>query len=140
MIRQTGDTMGEPSGGDEGILKPPSFHAGQPEDPPWELLSELLDRLNEEFGTTFTGISKRNLETIEQMLTENKDIEEAIAANNTEQNKKEFFMKKANEEFDKYFTEEYDFYEKTQKEEVKNSIVKAMFQNVTRRIMERRSN
>ena len=48
-------------------------------------------------------------------------------------------MKKANEEFDKYFTEEYDFYEKTQKEEVKNSIVKAMFQNVTRRIMERRS-
>jgi type I restriction enzyme R subunit len=139
LIRRTEDAIGDLSGGNEGILTPPTFATGQAEDPPWELLSELLNRLNEEYGTTFTEAQKKNIETIQQILTENKEVEDAILADNTEQNKEEFFMKKVNEEFDKYFTEEYDFYEKTQKEEIKNSIVRIMFHNVTRQIMERRS-
>lgn len=128
-IRQTEQVIAQPSG-EEGVLNPPGFHPGQPPDPPWESLSELIKRLNEEYGTIFSEADIANIEDVQNRIAENDEVKNAFNADNSEENTKDFVFKKLTEEFSKFFEERNDFYTKIQQKDLQNSIFQTIFDNV----------
>ena len=128
-IRQTKQVISEPSG-EEGVLNPPGFHSGQPPDPPWESLSDLIKRLNEEYGFIFSDSDIANIKDVQNRIVENEEIKNAFAADNSEENTRDFVYKKLDEEFSKYFEERNDFYTKIQQKDVQNSIFQTIFNNI----------
>ena len=61
MIKRGAQMIADPDDS-ESILTPPSFHSGPPEDPPLELLSDLIERLNEEFGADFSDAQLKKIQ------------------------------------------------------------------------------
>ena len=60
---------------------------------------------------------------------ENEEIKNAFAADNSEENTRDF-AQKLDEEFSKFFEERNDFYTKIQQKDVQNSIFQTIFNNI----------
>ena len=76
-------------------------------------------------------LNLRKFKNIENSLAENIEVQTALSADNTVSNKEAFVFKKMEEEIAKYFTDSYDFYEKIQKDDIKSSIFKTIYKNIT---------
>ena len=81
------------SSGEEGELKPTSFGKGVGKEEEKEKLSEIIERLNDRFGTEFSDTDKLSYDQIKEDIINNEDLAQK-AQTNTKDNFK-FSYKKA---------------------------------------------
>ena len=109
---------------EDGVLEPPSeFGAGGGQEEPFEFLSEIINRVNEQFGIDLTDEDKLDLENVHKRMVAHKEVEEVMNGNNSEQDKKEFFNKVLNDMFIEYVNDRFDFYKKVEDPKV-NTLIK----------------
>jgi type I restriction enzyme R subunit len=121
----------------QGIDETGGGHGG---DEPTDLLSEIIQTLNDSFDGDFTDDDKVRIEKIRKQIHENEDLRKVMEGDNTESNKRDIF----NSTFEKLLVslvgEHLDFYNKLS-EPKKNRFMKdRLFDSYSKSINETRTN
>lgn len=111
----------------EGQLEPHTFSVGEPEEQYFDLLSQLVGKVNELFGEGLTGEDKVDLRNVYNKMTQHEDVRSVIDGDNSEPNKKEFFKNRLNEEFLKYVNDRFEFYQKMEDKRMKDFITNTLY-------------
>jgi len=120
-------TVKIPLAEEEGELEPISTDVGRTKtEEPVDLLSHIIQVLNENFGTDLTEEDRVNLEKIEKRLEEDEELRKVYLGDNTESNKKFVFNKTFDEILQGLVDDSLDFYKKLT-EPKRNKYVKESF-------------
>jgi type I restriction enzyme R subunit len=119
------DTIGEldPMSSDSG--------GGKTEEP-LELLSQIIQKVNDTFGGVFTKEETTNLVNITQKVFESDDYKKVFNGNNSDDVKKDEFVKELIEEVTDYHDKNIDFYKKVMNEKYLGLIVREVFNQLPR--------
>jgi type I restriction enzyme R subunit len=115
---------------EEGELQPISTEVGEPPTKePKDLLSHIIQILNENFGSDLTDEDKVNLEKIQKQLQDDEELQKEVqTSDNTESNKRFVFDRKFDVILQGLVDESLDFYKKLT-EPNRNKYVKERFYN-----------
>ena len=72
------------------VLDPPKFDGGAVQDPEYDLLSEIINQVNNTYGINLTEDDKVDIERLRDRLNSNSEIQKYMTGNNTEDNKRSF--------------------------------------------------
>jgi len=98
---------------EEGELQPISTGVGEPlPEEPKDLLSHIIQVLNENFGGDLTDDDKVTLEKIRKQIHEDEELKKVHTSDNTESNKRFFFNKVFDKLLQGIVDESLDFYKK----------------------------
>jgi len=102
------------------------------EEEPLDLLSEIIQILNENFDGDFTEEDRVRIEKIKEQIQENEELRRVMEGDNTDSNKRDMFDRTFQELLIGLVGENIDFYNKLS-ERRKNSFVKdRLYQNYSR--------
>ena len=131
-IQKTGDsklTLEDTTG----ELDPMSSDSGGGKtEEPLELLSQIIQKVNDTFGGVFTKEETTNLVNITQKVFESDDYKKVFNGNNSDDVKKEEFVKELIEEVTDYHDKNIDFYKKVMNEKYLGLIVREVFNQLPR--------
>jgi len=114
---------------DDGVLPQVIFGSGGiPDEEPKDLLSHIIQILNENFGSDLTDDDKVNLEKIHTRLNKDKELLKVYQGDNTESNKRFIFNKIFDRLLQGTVDDSLDFYKKLT-EPKRNDYVKRMLYN-----------
>jgi type I restriction enzyme R subunit len=112
------------------VLDPPKFDGGAVLDPEYDLLSEIINQVNNTYGINLTDDDKVDIERLRDRLNSNTEIQKYMTGNNTEDNKRSFFKEQFDEMMVDYINERFDFYKKMDDNpSMKNAIFQMMYQH-----------
>ena len=98
---------------EEGKLQPISTDVGgTPIEEPIDLLSHIIQILNENFGSDLTDKDKVTLEKIQKQLNEDEELRKVYISDNTESNRKFVFNKVFDKLLQGLVDDSLDFYKK----------------------------
>jgi type I restriction enzyme R subunit len=113
----------------EGELQPISTDVGGTADEPTDLLSHIIQVLNDNFGSDLTDDDKVNLRKIKTKLAEDEELRKVHLGDNTESNKRFVFNQKFDKLLQGLVDDRLDFYKKLT-EPKRNEYVKGkLFEN-----------
>jgi type I restriction enzyme, R subunit len=119
----------------EGVLEPPSeYGAGIKPEEEVELLSEIINRVNELYGIELTDEDKLDLENVHKRMVEHEEVKEVMQGNNSEQDKKDFFNKILTDMFIEYVNDRFDFYKKVEDPNVNQLIKDGLYRKYLREV------
>ena len=114
----------------DSILEAPDFSGGTQVDPVLDLLSEIINQVNNTYGVNLTEDDKIDIERLKERLSSNTEIKKYMTGQNTEDNKKNFFKEQFDGMMVDYINERFDFYKKMDDNpSMKNMIFKMMYDN-----------
>ena len=114
----------------DSILEAPDFSGGTQVDPVLDLLSEIINQVNNTYGVNLTEDDKIDIERLKERLSSNTEIKKYMTGQNTEDNKKNFFKEQFDGMMVDYINERFDFYKKMDENpSMKNMIFKMMYDN-----------
>jgi hypothetical protein len=99
---------------------------------PLELLSQIIQKVNDTFGGVFTKEETTNLVNITQKVFESDDYKKVFNGNNSDDVKKDEFVKELIEEVTDYHDKNIDFYKKVMNEKYLGLIVREVFNQLPR--------
>ena len=112
------------------VLDPPKFDGGAVQDPEYDLLSEIINQVNNTYGINLTEDDKVDIERLRDRLNSNSEIQKYMTGNNTEDNKRSFFKEQFDEMMVDYINERFDFYKKMDDNpSMKNAIFQMIYQH-----------
>ena len=112
------------------VLEPPTFGGGVVVEPVLDLLSEIINQVNNTYGVNLTDDDKIDIERLRNRLVTDPEIIRYMNGQNTEDNKKNFFKEQFEGLMVDYINERFDFYKKMDENpSVKNHIFKMMYEN-----------
>ena len=112
------------------VVEPPTFGGGDVVDPVLDLLSEIINQVNNTYGVNLTDDDKIDIERLRNRLVTDPEIIKYMNGQNTEDNKKNFFKEQFDGLMVDYINERFDFYKKMDENpSVKNHIFKMMYEN-----------
>jgi len=112
------------------VVEPPTFGGGDVVDPVLDLLSEIINQVNNTYGVNLTDDDKIDIERLRNRLVTDPEIIKYMNGQNTEDNKKNFFKEQFDGVMVDYINERFDFYKKMDENpSVKNHIFKMMYEN-----------
>lgn len=112
------------------VVEPPTFGGGDVVEPVLDLLSEIINQINNTFGVNLTDDDKIDIERLRNRLVTDPEIIKYMSGQNTEDNKKNFFKEQFDGMMVDYINERFDFYKKMDENpSVKNHIFKMMYDN-----------
>ena len=112
------------------VLEPPTFGGGVVVEPVLDLLSEIINKVNNTYGVNLTDDDKIDIERLRNRLVTDPEIIRYMNGQNTEDNKKNFFKEQFEGLMVDYINERFDFYKKMDENpSVKNHIFKMMYEN-----------
>lgn len=94
-----------------------------------DLLSHIIERINEVYGIELTDEDKVDLENVSQRIEKNQDLESVMKGNNTESDKKDYFNKVLKDEVSEYYGDRLDFYKKIMNTKVFPMILEGMYKD-----------
>jgi type I restriction enzyme R subunit len=94
-----------------------------------ELLSEIIKKINEVFGIDFQEEDKFCLNKVDNQLKQNVELEGIMKGNNSQDDKKEFFINLFKDYIGDYYSDRMDFYKKVMDKKVLPMIIDGMFSN-----------
>lgn len=119
----------------EGVLEPPSeYGAGIKPEEEVELLSEIINRVNELYGIELTDEDKLDLENVHKRMVEHEEVKEVMQGNNSEQDKKDFFDKILSDMFIEYVNDRFDFYKKVEDPKVSTLIKDGLYRKYRKEV------
>jgi len=112
------------------VVEPPTFGGGDVVEPVLDLLSEIINQVNNTYGVNLTDDDKIDIERLRDRLVTDPEIIKYMNGQNTEDNKKNFFKEQFDGVMVDYINERFDFYKKMDENpSVKNHIFKMMYEN-----------
>ena len=96
----------------DATLDPPGFEGIKVVEPEYNLLSEIIKKVNNTYGNNLTDEDKVDLSRLNQRLIENPEIEKYMTANNSNENKRNFFKEQFEGMMVDYVHERLEFYKK----------------------------
>jgi hypothetical protein len=92
-----------------------------------ELLSEIIKVVNEVHGVALQDEDKLDLKNVNKRLIENKDLDEKMRANNSFDDKKDYFNEQFKGEVSEYYAKRMDFFQKVMNPKVLPMLMDVMF-------------
>ena len=119
---------------EEGIVvSPPEFGGSVANEPELDLLSEIINQVNNTYGVELTEEDKLDLDRINSRLVADEEIEKFMGGQNSEQDKKKIFEDRFEALILEYVNDKIDFYKKIGEDQpVKRMIVNTMYSNYER--------
>lgn len=112
------------------VLEPPDFGGATPVDPILDLLSEIINQVNNTYGVNLTDDDKVDIERLKERMSSDPNLEKYMTGDNTEDNKKNYFKEQFDGMMVDYINERFEFYKKMEDNpSVKNMIFKMMYDN-----------
>lgn len=109
-------------------VDPISLNPQPPVEIPKDLLSEIIQKVNERFGSILTEDDKVDIERIRNRLKLDPDVSIFMNGDSSEENKQTYLMTRFNDKLLEMVNERIDFYKKMEENQpVKNFIFKQMF-------------
>jgi len=112
----------------EGILNPKSFDIGETMDEPMDLLSHLVQQINDFFGEQITDSDKISFNQMYKKVSEDDDVIKVMTGDNSESNKEQFFRKKSEEYLLDIIQNNFDTYKKMENQQLKNFVFSTMYE------------
>lgn len=97
-----------------------------------DLLSHIIERINEVYGIELTEEDKLDLKNVTQRMEKNDELLLIMNGNNTEDDKRDFFNKVLKDEVSEYYGDRLDFYKKIMNTKVFPMILEGMFKEYSR--------
>ena len=112
----------------EGILNPKSFDIGETMDEPMDLLSHLVQQINDFFGEQITESDKISFNQMYKKVSEDNEVIKVMTGDNSESNKEQFFRKKSEEYLLDIIQNNFDTYKKLENQQLKNFVFSTMYE------------
>jgi type I restriction enzyme, R subunit len=110
------------------VVDPPDFEGGGVSEPKYDFLSEIINQINTTHGINFTDEDKVDLSRLKKRLIENTEIERYMTAENTEENKRNYFRQQFDGEIVDFVNDRFEFYKKMEDNpSVKNMIFQTLY-------------
>ena len=97
---------------EDAVLDPPGFEVGGVVDPIHDLLSEIINQVNNTYGVNLTDEDRIDLSRLKKRLVDNPEIEKYMTGNNSDENKRNYFKQQFEDLMVDYVNERFDFYKK----------------------------
>ena len=111
-----------------GELEPISNESGKgKQEEPMELLSQIIQKVNETYGMDLKPEDGITLENIYQNVSSNPELLKVIEGNNTDDVKKEEFGRVFREEMVDYHGDRIDFYKKVMDKKVLHLLIDTLY-------------
>jgi len=94
------------------VIDPPGFEGGGVVDPIHDLLSEIINQVNNTYGVNLTDEDRIDLSRLKKRLVDNPEIEKYMTGNNSDENKRNYFKQQFEDLMVDYVNERFDFYKK----------------------------
>jgi type I restriction enzyme R subunit len=92
-----------------------------------ELLSQIIKKINEVYGTELKEEDKVCLKSVSQKLFNNIDLDSKVRGENSYDDKKEYFKKIFEDYISDYYSDRMDFYKKVNSPKVLPMLIEGMF-------------
>ncbi|MCW5520180.1 type I restriction endonuclease subunit R [Aureitalea sp. L0-47] len=106
--------------------------SGGVNEPEYDLLSHIIERINEVYGIELSEEDKLDLENVTQRMKQNDDLSSVMVGNNTEDDKKDFFKKVMKDEVSEYYGDRLEFYKKIMNTKVFPMILDGLYREYNR--------
>ena len=119
---------------EESIVSPPEFDGAGISEPEYDLLSEIIKKVNDVYGINLTEEDKLDLSSLNNALIEDSEVEKYMHGDNTEDNKRNFFQKQFDDQVINCVDKSFEFYKKMdENQSMKNLIFQMMYEDYQRR-------
>lgn len=102
------------------------------DEPPTELLSEIIKRINDIYGIELTEEDKVDLEHVQSRLSQNQELGQVMKGNNSPTDKKDYFNKVLKDEVSEYYGDRLEFYKKIMDTKVFPMILEGLWREFNR--------
>jgi type I restriction enzyme R subunit len=110
------------------IVTPPDFGGGGTEEPVYDLLSEIINLVNNQYGINLTEDDKVNIDRVRQKLQEDAELEMYMTGSNSEENKRSHFQQTYDDKILEFVNERFEFYKKLEDNpEIKKTIMSMLY-------------
>jgi type I restriction enzyme, R subunit len=92
-----------------------------------ELLSQIIKKINDVYGTELKEEDKVCLKSVSQKLFNNSDLDSKVRGENSHDDKKEYFKKIFEDYISDYYSDRMDFYKKVNSPKVLPMLIDGMF-------------
>lgn len=99
-----------------------------------DLLSHIIERINEVFGIELTQEDKVDLKQVTERLEQNGELSLVMKGDNSESDKMDFYKKLLKGEFTEYYGDRLDFYKKVMNPKIFPVIFEGMYREFNRAI------
>jgi len=123
------------------VLDPPGFEGGGVVDPIHDLLSEIINQVNNTYGVNLTDEDRIDLSRLKKRLVDNPEIGKYMSGSNSEDNKRDYFKKQFEDLMVDYVNERFDFYKKMDENpSMKNLIFQLIYSDYQKSINPQKQN
>ena len=113
---------------EDSILEPPGFESTGIDQPEFEFLSEIINRVNTTYGQSLNEDDKVVIRRLSEKLKEDQEIDLFMNGDNSEDNKKKFYMDRMDEKLLDFINDRFDFYKRmNDNPSVKNTIFDLLY-------------
>jgi type I restriction enzyme, R subunit len=112
-----------------GELEPMTAGVGKPDGEEFLPLSEIIEKINTVFGLTLRDEDKVDLLNVEKRTSESVELKKVMDGNNTDDVKKDYFLKLFKDNLIDYTGDRLDFYKKIMDDKVLPMIIDVMYNN-----------
>jgi len=118
---------------EDSVVTPPGFEGGGTSEPELDLLSEIINQVNNTYGIEITEDDKVDLTRISNRLIDDPEIEKYMEGENSEEDKRDVFKERFESMLLEHVNDRFDFYKKIEDNQpMKNMILQTMYSNYTR--------
>ena len=111
-------------------IKPKDGNTPQKPETEFDLLSEIINEVNNVYGVNITDEDKIDLSRLKRRLMDNPEIEKYMTGENTDENKQNYFKKQFEGLMVDYVNERFEFYKKMDDNpSMKNMIFQKMYKD-----------
>ncbi len=111
-------------------VSPPSFDPSVFQLPEYELLSEIISQVNNQYGNNLTEEDKVDISRLNKKLENDSEVEKYMKGENTIINKKNYFHQRFEQMILEEVDERFDFYKKLdENKSIKNMIFNILYEN-----------
>jgi hypothetical protein len=96
---------------------------------PYELLSQIIEKLNSVHGVEITEDDRVTLGRVVQIMGEDEELRKVVNGNNTDEVKKDFFESLFKDTMVDYHGDRMDFYKKVMDQRVLPVLIQGLFQS-----------
>ena len=108
--------------------------SGKPIEEEMDLLSHIIQRINDVYGVELSGEDKIDLDHVSQRIESNEELRQVMTGNNSEFDKRDFFINILRDEVSEYYGDRLDFYKKIMNLKVFPMIMEGLYKEYTRRL------
>jgi len=120
---EDGEKGGKLKGIDIGTTK-------SPDQPEFDLLSEIINQINEVYGSEISEQDRLDLETMKNKVVSDESLQKVMVGDNSETNKRQKFDDVLNKTIMSFFNERFDFFKKIDDPKVKDFIGQMIYEQL----------